>query len=295
MTNIMAFIKRHPVWSYFTLTFLISWGGILLLGTPGILTGTDWQSDPQFQLAVLGMLVGPPVAGLLLTSLVAGKAGLRELLSRLLKWRVSALWYAVALLTAPLLEMIVLLSLAQISPIFLPSIVMTEDKATLLLAGIAVGLVGGLVEELGWTGFAIPRLRTRYGVLTIGLLVGILWGAWHLLQMWWVGSTSSAQLALTLFLPLYFLSATAQLTAYRVLMVWVYDHTESLLVAVLMHASYIFSTLFVLAPPTTGLPFLTYSWTFAAALWVVVVAVVVATGGHLSRPSLHNKMSVASR
>ena len=58
-------------------------------------------------------------------------------------------------------------------------------------------------------------------------------------------------------------------------MVWVYDRTESLLVAVLMHASYIFSTLFVLAPLTTGVSFLTYTSVFAVALWIVVAAVAI--------------------
>lgn len=58
-------------------------------------------------------------------------------------------------------------------------------------------------------------------------------------------------------------------------MVWVYEHTGSLLVAVLMHAGYIFSTLFVLAPPTKGEPFLIYSGVFTALLWGVVAVMVV--------------------
>jgi hypothetical protein len=104
--------------------------------------------------------------------------------------------------------------------------------------------------------------------------------------MWWVGGSSSEGLPLAFFLPIFFLSAVATLTAYRVLMVWVYDRTGSLLVAILMHASYIFSTLFVLAPPTTGVPFLTYSGVFAVALWVVVAAVAMDNGGQLSRQPL---------
>jgi membrane protease YdiL (CAAX protease family) len=286
MITIKAFIKNHPVLTYYALVFAISWGGFLLVGGPGILAGTSWQTDPQFQIAVLAMLAGPPVAGILLTVLVSGKEGLHELFSRLLKGRVSARWYAVTLLIAPLLQAAVLLALSLFSPKFLPAIITTGDKAILLLSGIAVGLIGGLVEELGWTGFVIPRLRLRHGVFTIGLVVGILWGAWHLLQMLWVGGTSAETIPPALFLPQYFLSAIAQLTAYRVLMVWVYDHTESLLMAILMHASYIFSTLFVLAPPITGGAFLTYSWVFAAALWIVVIAVAVVNRGQLSRQPL---------
>jgi len=281
MSTIMTSIKRHPVLSYYVLVFVISWGGFLLVGGPSILAGTSWQTDPLFPVAVLAMLAGPPVAGIVLTVLISGKEGLRELFSRLLKGRVGARWYAVALLIAPLLQAAVLLALSLFSTEFLPAIVTTGDKATLLLSGIAVGLMGGFVEELGWTGFVLPRLRLRHGVLATGLVVGLAWGAWHLLQMLWVGSTSAEAIPLALFLPQYFFSAIASLTAYRVLMVVVYDRTESLLVAILMHASLIFSTLFVLAPPTTGGPFLTYSWVFAAALWVVLAAVAAVNRGQL--------------
>jgi membrane protease YdiL (CAAX protease family) len=281
MTTKEDFIKRHPVLTYYALVFAISWGGFMLVGGSGVLTGTPWQADPRFQIAVLAMLAGPPIAGILMTVLVSGKEGLRELFSRLLRGRVGARWYAVALPTAPVLQAVVLLALSLFSADFLPAIFTTGEKATLLASGIAVGLVGGFVEELGWTGFVIPRLKLRHGVLTTGLVVGVLWGAWHLLQMLWVGSTSADAISPALFLPQYLVSAIAQLTAYRVLMVWVYDCTESLLVAILMHASLIFSTLFVLAPPTTGVAFLTYSWVFSIALWIVVAAVTVFNRGQL--------------
>jgi uncharacterized protein len=227
--------------------------------------------------AFVAMLAGPPVAGVLVTSVIDGRAGLRELLARLLRWRVAGRWYAAAFLPAPVLGAAVLFALSLGSPVYLPAIVTTAERGGLLLAGLAVGLVGGLVEELGWTGVAITRLRPCHGLFKTALVVGGLWSAWHLLQMMWVGNTSSAQLPLALFFGQYFFTALAALTAYRVLMVWVYDRTESLLMAVLMHASYIFTTLFALAPPTTGVAFLTYAWMWAAALWLVVVILAVAT------------------
>lgn len=275
MKTIDAFIKKHPVETYYALTFAISWGGFLLVGGPGLFAGTSWQSDPTFPAAVLAMLAGPPVAGIVSTVLMSGRGGLRELLSRLLRWRVAGRWYAVALLTAPVLQAAVLLALSRTSPVFLPSIVTADDKMSLLVSGIAVGIVGGFVEELGWTGFAIPRLRARHGVLVTGFIVGVLWGVWHLLQMGWVGGSSAEAIPQALFMPAYVVSAIAMLTAYRILMVWVYQRTESLLVAILMHASYIFSTLFVLAPPTTGASFLVYSGAFVATLWIVVALVAV--------------------
>ena len=283
VSYIPVFLKRHPVLCYYVLVFVISWGGFLLIGGSGIFAGTSWQTDPRFQIAVLVMLAGPPIAGIVSTAIFSGKQGLRDLFSCLFKWRVSIRWYMVALLIAPILQAVVLFALSMMSAEYLPAIVKAGDKATLLLSGISVGLVGGFVEELGWTGFVIPRLRLRHGVLATGLVVGVLWGVWHLLQMLWVGSTSAETISPTLFMAQYILSAIAQLTAYRVLIVWVYDRTESLLVVILMHASLIFSTLFVLAPPTTGGVFLTYSWVFTVALWVVALAIVVANYRQLSR------------
>jgi uncharacterized protein len=289
MATIKPFITRHPVLAYYVLTFAISWGGMLLVGSPGLLAGTDWQTDPLFPLAILLMLVGPPVAGVLLTALVAGKAGLRDLLARLLRWRVGARWYAGALLIAPLVAMAAFLAIRPIAPDFLPTIVTADDRGAVLLNGLMVGLIGGLVEELGWTGFAIPRLSRRHGILVTGLMVGVLWGAWHLLQMLWVGSTSAAEVPPVLFMTLYLSSSVANLTAYRVLIVWVYDRTESLLVAVLMHASLIATTLYILAAPTTGPLFLAYSWLLTAAMWLAVAAVAVATGGQFARRLLRQQ------
>jgi membrane protease YdiL (CAAX protease family) len=240
------------------------------------------------QIETLGalMLVGPSVASILLTGLVSGRAGLLELLSRLLKWRVGVRWYAVALLTVPLLATPVLLALSLTSPEFLPVIFTTDGRASLLLSGIAAGLMIGIFEELGWTGFVIPRLRLRHGVLTTGLVVGVLWGVWHFLLFWESGSFSG-----TLLLAILLARLVAWLPAYRVLMVWVYDHTESLLVAILMHAS-LAASQFILFPMTlAGVALLTSILVWAAALWLVVAAVAVASRGQLTRQTLRRRVA----
>jgi membrane protease YdiL (CAAX protease family) len=282
MTTIKAFIRGHPLLTYFALAFAISWGGVLIVVGPGGIPGTSEQTKMLFPFVYLAMLAGPSVAGILLTGLVYGRAGLRELLSRLLRWRVGARWYAVALLSAPLLMTAVLLALSLTSPMFLPGIFTTSDKATLLLSGIAVGLVAGFFEELGWTGFAVPTLlRLRHGVLATGLIVGVLWGAWHFLVAFWASGSSSGALSLALFLPAVLFSF---LPAYRVLMVWVYDRSEeSLLVAMLMHTSLTASTLILMPLAISGVPLVTYDLVLAGALWVVVGAVAVVGGGHISR------------
>jgi uncharacterized protein len=294
MTTIKAFVKSHPLLSYFALAFAISWGGILIavgLG-PGGFSPTPQQFQMAVPYAVPAMILGPSVAGILLTGLLYGKAGLREFGSRLLRWRVGARWYAVALLTAPLSMMAVLLALSLLSPEFLPRIFTTNDRPSLLLMGIAVGLSVGIFEELGWTGFAIPALRRmRYGVLSTGLIVGVLWGAWHFFVNFWGSGVTSGALSLAVFLPAWLFSIlVGSLTAYRVLMVWVYDRTGSLLVAILMHASLATCT-FILTPPVGGVAYWTIGFAYAAAVWVVVAAVAVAQGGHLSRQPLRRRVT----
>ena len=287
MRTIKAFIVKHPVLTYYILTFAISWGGVLILGAPYGMPTTSEQFQKVWPIVFVPYFLGPSISGVLMTGLVHGRAGLRELLSRLLRWRVSARWYAVALLTAPLLIAPTLLALSLISPEYLPDIVTTGDKAGLLLMGIAVGLVeGGFLEELGWTGFATPELRRRYAVLTTGLIVGFLHAVWHFLPSFWGSGDSSGALSLLLLLPpcLFYVGV---LPAYRVLMVWVHDRTAgSLPVVMLMHASLTASTLFILAPAARGIPLIVYYVVLTAVMWAVVAAVALASRGELSRRPL---------
>jgi len=282
MMTIKAFIRRHPVLNYFALTFAISWGGVLLvIGGPSRLPATNGQFEMLFPIAILAMLAGPSFAGLLLTGLVYGRAGFRELLSRLLRWRVGARWYAVALLTAPIVMTAVLLALSFFSPQFLPGILVSDDKVSHVMFGLAVGLVAGLFEELGWTGFATPRLRLHYGVFATGLIVGFLWGAWHLLVSFWASGTASGALSLASYL----LDPLLLLPVFRVLMVWVYDRTGSLLIGMLMHVSLTASVRIISPLAIAGASLLTFDLVWFAAVWVVVAAVAMANGGQLSQQS----------
>src|ERR671913_1042677 len=293
MKTIRAYIKRHKVLAYYALVFTISWGGILFaVGVgPGGLPATKEQAEILFPFVLLALFSGPSMAGILLTGLFYGRAGFRNLLSRMTRWRVGARWYAVALLTAPLLVTATLLALSLTSPEFLPNIFTSDEKVTLLLFGIGWGLVGGgLLEELGWTGFAVPTLlRGRHSVLATGLFVGVLWGLWHFLISFWASGTSSGALSLAGFLPAV-LFYVGSLPAYRVLMVWVYDRTgESMFVAMLMHASFSASMLIQQPLGLALVPGLAWNLVLAAALWVVVGGVALAQGGHLSRQPLRRR------
>lgn len=201
MTTIRAFIKQYPVLTYYVLTFVISWGGFLIV--VGLRVMSVVEIPPG---AILSMVAGPVVAGILLTGLVYGRAGFREFSSRLLLWRVGARWYTIALLTAPFVVAAVTFALSRTSPVFLPSLVRADDKAAFLLFNLGVALAAGFLEEIGWTGFAVPALRRRYGVFPTGLIAGVLWGAWHYLGNVAAAETVRGTLSLPVFLPLILLN-----------------------------------------------------------------------------------------
>lgn len=268
------FIKRHPVIAYFVLAFAISWGGLLILigrsGIPGIIYQT--MSSPLFMSVVLVTLSGPLVAGILTTIFVYGKNGLHDIVSRLFRWRVAARWYAVAILTAPLSVIATLLALSIFSPAFIPGIFTAGDKVSLVVLALTVGLIGPLCEEPGWTGFAIPQLRKRYSILATGLIVGVLWGAWHFLSNLYGVKTSSGTLPLTLFMPVILFSF---LPPFRVLMAWVYDHTKSLFVAIIMHSSLIIFWLIATPTGIAGANLVIWYIAWAVGLWIVAGIIVL--------------------
>ena len=128
-------------------------------------------------------------------------------------------------------------------------------------------------------------MRRRSGVVATGLIAGIWWSAWHLLPNVWSSRAAAGELAVSVYL-----AATAfgifvgYLTAFRVLMVWVYDRTESLLLAVLMHVSLTASLLILNPLGISGPRLLTYSFVLSAALWIVVGAVLLVNRRRVSSP-----------
>lgn len=269
--NIKTFIQRHPIVSYFAMAYLISWIGAFLVVAPKLIQG---EAIPRLDglLMFPVMLLGPSIAGITMTAITDGKSGLRDMFSRMGKWRVGIQWYA-ALLIPPVLILAVLFSLhSVISPVFTPN---------LNLLGIVYGIVPGFLEEIGWTGVAFPKLQSRHGTLTGGLFLGVLWGLWHLPVINFLGVASPHG---AYWLP-YALAFIVAMTAIRLLIIWVYTHTKSILLAQLLHAS---STgfLVVLSPlAVSAAQEALWYWVYAAILWVVVATIVLLFSRHLVRQS----------
>lgn len=285
MVIIKSFIKRHQVLTYYVLTFAISWGAIFTaLGSNGI-PATREQFNLVLPVAIMAMLIGPSAASILLTGIIDGRAGFGELRARLLKRQDSGWWYAVAFLAAPLTIAASLAVFSFVSPGFPPSLFATNDRTAILLMGITSGVIVGICEELGWTGFALPRLRRRYSVFTTGLIMGVLWGAWHIASHAVMASgIYSAPLTPVMYIITRGLALMlGPLLAFRVLMVWVYDHTGSLLVVMLMHFSYTAFTIILEPFAISGIPVLIFDIVSTVILWIVVAAVVMMNGWRLER------------
>lgn len=263
MTALSAFVRRHPLACFFGSAFAISWGGILLVvGGPAGFTGDTARTDPRFPIVYLAMLAGPSVSGLLLTWSVDGPAGLRRLGSRLMRWRASPWTYALAALTAPIVVS---------TSVFVLSLSGSRLTLDTVMFGLVVGLGAGIFEELGWTGFATIHLRERYGTLGTGVILGVIWAAWHVLAVVWGIGTTAGSVPLALFVAADLLSV---LPVYRVLMVRIHDHTHSLALAMLTHAS-LTSTLLILGPSgATGADLLIFDAMVAATLWIVVAVLI---------------------
>ena len=270
MTTIKALIKRYPVLNYFILVFIISWGfATLIVGPSEIINIRATETEQKLPLVIMAMVIGPTLAGLLSIWLDDSKEGLKSLLSRLRKKPENKRWY-LALLIAPASLVITDLLLMFFSPSFIPAVISEIDKLSFLGFTFFGALVGGFFEEIGWTGFVIPKMLKRLNIFKTGLLLGLIWGAWHFLVNFWGSAISSGEVPLVIYLSVALFSF---LVPYRILMVWVYSHTNSLLLSILMHSSLI--TFWLAFGPTIGTGIFGVIWflTWTIILWIMVFAI----------------------
>jgi len=262
-------VKRYPVRSFFLLTFSISWLGAFSVAAPYLLRH---QAVPRVAgiLMFPVMLLGPSLSSIALTRIVGGPAALGDLFSRMGRLRVPARWYA-ALLIPPLAILAVLFSLrALASPVFAPG---------MFLTGLLFGCPAGLLEEIGWMGFAFPRMSRASNSLFASIVLGLAWSLWHLPVIDSLGSATPHG-AYKLH---YFLAFSCAMTAIRVVIGWLYSNTGSVLLSQLLHACST-SALVIFSPPRVN-PGQEALWYFAygVLLWLLVAIIALGWGRNLVR------------
>ncbi len=160
VSRLSSVVKRHPIITFFVLTYAIGWGCI-----------------PFWTFAAFS----PLVAALIVIPLTQGLSGLRELGSRMIRWRVRWYWYAVAI-GLPLGVVLLTAGLNVALGASAPSLAQFGSVSTILLV-FAVRLVnpgdGALGEEPGWRGFALPGLQSTLSPLASTLILGVLVSGWH--------------------------------------------------------------------------------------------------------------------
>jgi membrane protease YdiL (CAAX protease family) len=268
-----AMVRRYPVAAYFALTFLISWTGAFAVAVPHLIRH---QPLPKITgiLMFPVMLLGPSLAGVLLTRIVDGNRGLRVLFSRIFRTAVPLRWYT-ALLIPPILVLTVLVFLHRfVGPAYAPN--------RFFIGGL-FGIPGGFLEEIGWTGYAFPKMLSANDGLTASVLLGILWALWHLPVIDDLGTATPHGVY---WLP-FFLAFALAMTAMRVLIAWIYTKTKSVLLAQLMHLSSTGSLVVFGAARATALQEAIWYALYGAVLWLVVGVIVKIFGRRFgTAPSL---------
>ncbi len=176
------------------------------------------------------------LAAIILTAIESGRSGIRELLRRILVWRVGVGWWAFVLLfpVAPSV-----LALYVFHGLGGPEVDWTTLKPIVEVVPmiLVLSVMAGLGEEFGWRGFALPRLQARYNALSSSLIVGALWGIWHVPLFMAEGTSQHAWLMQGGWL-LAVGGYVAYCMAWSVQFTWVFNNSGgSVLLASVMHGA----------------------------------------------------------
>jgi uncharacterized protein len=218
-------MKKYPVIWFYILAFGISWLSMIsaVLGSHRIAP----FDSPYIQLLTIFYVVGPALAAVIVLCVVEGKTGVQNLLTGLIRWRVGLVWYIVALLGS-LTLFIAAKGLTKLLGFSATVVTPQVDLSPYFVIGLMVNFFANICEEIGWRGFALPRLQKRHNAFIATLIVGTLWAFWHLPTVFLVGNPMAE------YPFLWFIIILTNAFIYT----WIYNSTKgSILLVALFHGS----------------------------------------------------------
>ncbi|MCA9872693.1 MAG: CPBP family intramembrane metalloprotease [Anaerolineales bacterium] len=189
----MSLVSKQPanmtnktLASFLAITFGLTWGlaALLFLFTDQIVAifGEISASNPLFILAVYA----PGIAGVLLVWWQYGLKGLGSFLRRLTLWRAPLVWWLFLIFGIPAIVYVG----AALNGTFNDPFPFTSWSE--MLPALALALFLGPIEEFGWRGLALPLLQRRFAPFWAGLILGVIWGLWHVPSFLMSGTPQSA-------------------------------------------------------------------------------------------------------
>jgi membrane protease YdiL (CAAX protease family) len=261
-----AWFNQYPLILFFALVFTITWG----LWIPATLTKLNGGVSPFGPDQSLGQLGrwAPGLIAMLVTLILAGKQALKTLLWPLGIWRVAIGWYVLAIFIQP---MLFLLSkwldglLGNTYVVESPLASLPYPIAFVIPIVILSSLPGSFAEELGWRGFALPRLQEKDNAVIASIVLALAWGVWHVPSLLYFGETQ----------PLPILFAVINFVPVTILYTLLYNNTKgSLLLVTLLHVGQQLSNNFLGIIPTM---------TDDILMWVVAIFLIALYGTQLGK------------
>jgi CAAX protease family protein len=270
----MTGIKRYSLLIFFVLAFVFPWliWGTTIAQSRGILSFHIPQS--------LAFWIGLNLATYITAALTGGLSAVRDLFSRMIRWRVHPIWYVAALLLTGILSLVSIgIHIALGGTHQVGVLLSLRDLLPSLLFQIFFFL---LTEETAWRGFALPRLQARYSALTASLILGVLWGLWHLPLFFIPGSFQST-------VP--FIGFILSAVATTIMMTWLFNHTRgSVLIAAIFHGA----TDATIAYSNVMSGDLRLFWVFIVVQWLAAALIILTQGqAYLSKAGSLDEAALA--